>query len=591
MPDRYEIPFVAPDASSSLANLSNVFQKNRAAKQTDEELRLRAEKLKNDERRLNAEEFRKKQEFEQSQADRRNKAFLSALEFEKKGDYSTADAIRRAHGIESTPEMSAPTPYTPAMALAAANKPQSPQAPTGNPVKLEQSETREPTTPLNAFSRRDDEHAGTTVPEMQPSGYQGGGIDRFTDVQRQTAANNFDAIGAGAGEVPSDRMAPASMVASETRGGGAVEDLMAMTEDPRPTGAKTFTGPGGIFLGRFDPAEEQRFRAERAGRVSEALGPMGEKYAQIAAMIARGDIPEAEGKVLISTLASEAALREKEAGKDARQEDQQQHQAILAKLYRNEALTKEDIYALARMRIQAMVSASGGGPITPQEAELTTAAEQGAGLGEITTRAAAVGPAVNMKHLAPLVQNVVRNAATGDRASEKREGLVVNGLDGKPLGPAHTQVQANKLFGFTQEYAQAKVRLEELIHDIETNGPRIARMNPQQMVNEIQQRLSAAESVNAAMRKFNGLGATDASQQLEGRITGAIGTPGHGWLMGANLNVIKRILHEADLRFDSALKAGLRSGGGKPLAPSLGGPRAEPTNEDRKRALMDRLGL
>lgn len=134
----------------------------------------------------------------------------------------------------------------------------------------------------------------------------------------------------------------------------------------------------------------------------------------------------------------------------------------------------------------------------------------------------------------------------------------------------------------------------ELINDIETNGPRISGMNPAQLVNDIQERLSKAESVNASMRVFNGLGATDASQKLEARITGAIGTPGHGWLMGANLNVIKRMLHEADARFDAGIKAGLRSGGGRQLAPALGGPRREsegPSKEDRKRALMDRLGL
>lgn len=591
----YRVPFHPLDISQGTANLLTAFRNRALADQANEELRLRGEKLKNDERRLNAEEYRRQREFEQGEREKTKQAYLSAIEFDKKGDSSTADTLRRMYGIQTKAEMSAPGVFTPAMALAEAARRESADTtrkPTGDPVKFDPSEPRAPVTPMNALARRG-EHTGITVDEpppdqtvpviprqeMQPTGrVPGTGMEGFGDAERQRAADNLNTVGTGLhgprGTLIENLDGPqvAADMVEQTPTGRAVQDLIPMTEDPRPTGVKIFTGPQGGEIGRFDPSEERRFREERAGRVGEALGPLGEQYVRIAGLIARGDIPEAEGKVLMTTLAAEAAAKAKADAKVIAREDEQEHRALLAKLYRNEALTKEDIYNLARMRFSAMVSASGAGPLTPQEAKLVEMREGGAGLGEVTAQAAASGPAVSMKKVGPLLKDVVTSAAAGERAGEKRAGLEVVNWDGTVMGTAHNVTQANTMKKQTDQYAQARVRLQELIDDIKKDG---SRVNPLS-VQDIQDRLSKAESVNAAMRVYNGLGATDASQALEARITGAIGTPGHGWLMGANLGVIERILHEADMQHKARISTTLRSNP-RPLAPVLGGPRGQGT--------------
>ncbi len=235
-------------------------------------------------------------------------------------------------------------------------------------------------------------------------------------------------------------------------------------------------------------------------------------------------------------------------------------------------LTFEQRKELANIMARAKMAAAGAGPVNPGLARLVGMKEAGATDEEIYAEAAKLH--LPQKEVVQPVQNVVRNAAVAERAGEKRAGLEVTDIDGRVIGTAHNQTQANQLKKQTDQFAQARVRLKELIEDIEVNGPRIMKMNPTDMANAIQERLSKAESVNAAMRVYNGLGATDASQQLESRITGAIGTPGHGWLMGANLDVIKRILHEAELQHQTRVNTALRSGGGRPLAPALGGSRA-----------------
>lgn len=315
----YEIPIATPDFSGGIANILTALSRRRLERNAEQELEIKRGQLANDERRLNAEAYRRQKEFEQGQEDRRNKALLSSLEFEKRGDRSTAAMIRRQHGIETTPEMSEPLLYTPAMALAAAK----PEMPTGEPVKLESSPVQSPVvTPFNALSRRG-EHAGITVPDDEQTPLTPGFVATQPppfrpDEETQTAPT-----------IP-----PPGVTIEEPQTGRAVQDLLPYTEEAAPTGALRFTGPEGKFIGRFDPEEERKFRAERAGRVSQALGPMGEAYTRVADLIARGDISEAEGKVLLSTLASEAVARERMSAKEAEREDRQAFQAEQNAQYR-----------------------------------------------------------------------------------------------------------------------------------------------------------------------------------------------------------------------------------------------------------------
>lgn len=584
----YRIPWHPLDIATPLNAIRQRYRDRDADARAAEELQIKRDKIKNDERRLASEEYRRQREFEQSEQDRQDKAIASAKLMFKNGDRSGALMLLRQHGIHATPEMGAPAVYTPAMALAGADaqeaKRQAAQPPTGEPVAFEQSPAvPRMVTPMNAFARQG-EHVGVSVPNEE--------------MERRRAADNMDVVGTGltprtfikideplmiddkplapedmVGALPAPEQ-PQTMepqVASQIghgEPGHAVADLMGIEMPAKPTGAYTFRGKGGDVIGRHDPEEERQFRAERAERVKEMLGPLGEKYMRVADAFARGDITEQEMKTFVTVMSSEATAREKEAGKDRRQEDQQVHQALLAKLYRNEALTVQDRYNLARISASAKIAAAGGGPITPQEAELARLVEAGAGGGEVATRASEMGPKADIKHVTPLTQNIVKNALSAERVNEKRTGREINDASGKFLGYAHSTTQATQLKKQTDQFAQAKVRLEELIADIERTGSRV--LSPK----EIQQRLSKAQSVNAAMRVYNGLGATDASQRLEAEITGAIGTPGHGFWMGANKDVIRRILHEAELQHQTRLNTALVTGpGARPLAPSLGGPR------------------
>lgn len=247
----------------------------------------------------------------------------------------------------------------------------------------------------------------------------------------------------------------------------------------------------------------------------------------------------------------------------SKQEDQQRFLEEMAAQYR---LTFEQRKQLAEILNRGRMAAAGA-TTSPFLPEVVRSVEEGAPLSE--TAALAAKHNIPSKAYTPLASAVVSNAGKANTAQNQRAELEVTDSKGNPLGTAHNTTQANQLKKQTDQFAQARVRLVELIDDIEKQGSRV--LTPE----DIQQRLSKAESVNAAMRVYNGLGATDASQALEARITGAIGTPGHGFLMGANADIIKRILHEAEMQHDSRVKTALRSGGGPRLAPALGGPRKQ----------------
>lgn len=262
-----------------------------------------------------------------------------------------------------------------------------------------------------------------------------------------------------------------------------------------------------------------------------------------------------------ASAASDARTDALIAGRD---QSRQAHEKFLMDFAAKYRLPADQIKELREGQIAAMRAAGGAAPINPAVAPIVGAFSRGE-LDEEGALAAAADKRLTQKDIQQPLQNVVKNAATAERASEKRAGLEVTDENGKVLGTAHNTTVANQLKKQIDQFAQARVRLREFIDDIERDGSRV--LSPR----EVQDRLSKAESVNAAMRVYNGLGATDASQQLEARITGAIGTPGHGFIMGANLDVIKRILHEAELQHNTRIKTALRAGGGRQLSPVLGG--------------------
>lgn len=372
--------------------------------------------------------------------------------------------------------------------------------------------------------------------------------------------------------------------------GRAVADLLPMSEGDKPTGRLNFSGPltpadvmagrtTGANLGYFDPAEEKRMREERAGRVTGALGPMGEKYAQISALIARGDIPEAEGKALISALATEASNSQKAADKAKAAEEQRKFIQQENAKYKNEGMTVQDRKDIAEILARAKMAAAGAGPITPDIAHLVEMKVAGAGDDEIAAAAAEMKSHPDVKKFAPLVQNVVKNAAAGERAITKREGMIATDAQGNTLGEWKSPTVALKGNQMIPEYDQVQNRVQELIAHVEKYGERID-LNSQ----VYKDRVSLAESATAALRPYNKLSSTDASMHAERVILGPTGAFGSGWTLGANLQGLKRIMAEADRQYNARLSTMLKPQGHSTLAPSLGGPKPNANSEEGKDA-------
>lgn len=279
-----------------------------------------------------------------------------------------------------------------------------------------------------------------------------------------------------------------------------------------------------------------------------------------------------EAKAL-SIVAAKQKADMAEQGRNTREADVEKGRNARAQTYH---LTREDIMKQfqdrlaqseknARIGAGARMASAGAAPVSPNVSVLIGMKEAGASDQEIFDKAAEMK--VPEKQFIQPIQNVVRNAAAGERAGQKREQLTATDETGKSIGVWKSPQAATVGTKQIESFAQARTRLRALIDDIKASGSRV--LTP----DEIQNRLSKAQSVAAAMRVYNDLGATDASQRLESDIMGAIGAPGHGWLMGANLGVVERILDEAEKQHQVQLNTKLRPGGGSHLAPALGGPR------------------
>lgn len=223
-------------------------------------------------------------------------------------------------------------------------------------------------------------------------------------------------------------------------------------------------------------------------------------------------------------------------------------------------LNRENAMAVARMR--AAMQGATTSPLDQQNlAKLIALTEEGAPKSEVA--AAAAGMHLNPKVWESPVHQVGQEANQNTRTTERRAGLEFQdefgnkGVAASPQAATELRTQADSLH-------RVVTRMDDLINHVEKYGSRID-LNSQ----EYQDRLSMGAGVNAALRPYNKLGGTDASQRLEAEITGALGAPGHGYLIGANIQGLKRIRAEALEQYNNKVKLNLRAGGGAPLAPAV----------------------
>lgn len=212
--------------------------------------------------------------------------------------------------------------------------------------------------------------------------------------------------------------------------------------------------------------------------------------------------------------------------------------------------------SLARDRIAAVAKKRGvgGGPGRAEAyAAFQRAAADGATADDEVSK---LGIKAGLKP-AQVANEIMRIRTSGSRVSilgDRANALEVTDQNGKVLGKAADTKTANKLRGQIQAYDQFNERMGALLAHVKAHGDRTWS------VEDMQQRDSLAAAAAAAGRVYNGLGGTDASQRLEQLINGAMGTPGHGWWTGANINVLEHVINEAAHQHQTRLNTSLKAG-------------------------------
>jgi len=145
-----------------------------------------------------------------------------------------------------------------------------------------------------------------------------------------------------------------------------------------------------------------------------------------------------------------------------------------------------------------------------------------------------------------------RAELAGERVENLKGSLDVTDENGNFLGKADDAAAAKKLRTQIPAFDQFRQRMTALRDYVKEHGPRAWS------IDEIQHRDSLGAAAAAAGRVYNGLGGTDASQKLEAEINGARGTPGHGWMSGANLDVLDHNIAEAQHQHQTRLNTSLR---------------------------------
>jgi hypothetical protein len=163
-----------------------------------------------------------------------------------------------------------------------------------------------------------------------------------------------------------------------------------------------------------------------------------------------------------------------------------------------------------------------------------------------------------------LIKEVTRGNAIAGRTGRANAALEATDAEGNRTGDYKSTTEARAGNKAEVSYSVVKKRLQEVMADYKANGARVT--DPQ----KAQNRLSMITALQAALRPYNELGGTDASQKLEREIQGASGTPESlmNFALGLNPEIYDRILGEVEFRHTGAQKVRLRSGSGPGAAPN-----------------------
>lgn len=599
----YAIPWSPPDLTPGLSLLARSLQARRANKRAEENTKIQRMFADAQLRRMDQESARHVAEFNARENEKMRKAEMEKAAFMERIPYLTRNpmlpAIAAQYGIqgqmvdEPAQQTAAPTTNP---VLAAAMQPGAgvDAVPTGDaPLAY-------PDAGVDAISGGGgpepvaQDH--TTVAPMAPTGFEGGGLDALTDEQRRIMAENVTSVGDRttlASEIPADRIVKIDEAAAREALGSLDEPITADVPPAPPAQAPIAAAPPVQAPPPVAPAQapaaprNKLFRAVIGGQQYDVGGQspstgLGEKYDALYSRYLQepGGEKVAFAKTLAAWQAEQTSIAAGERAKEAagsREQMAGQKEEFTRWLWENFHLTAEQLLEQRKLdrtsRERSARDASGQAPVPPALAQIITDYESGKLQGRGEVLGAAAEKRLPAKMVSSELGGVTRDAAAAERAGEKRAGLEMNDLNGNFFGYAHNTTQANKMKTQTDQMAQALKRLNHAIEDIEANGPRVIALSPSEFADEWQKRLSNLESVNAAMRVYNGLGATDASQRLEARITGALGAPGHGWFMGANLDVLKNIRHELEAQHMVRMNTSKRTGpsADRQLAPVLGG--------------------
>lgn len=253
----------------------------------------------------------------------------------------------------------------------------------------------------------------------------------------------------------------------------------------------------------------------------------------------------------------------------ARSDNREDQQKFLEEMAGTYKLTFEQRKQLAEIMAHARM-ASAGAATSPEDtahlAELIKHFEESGSLSGAAEEAAGFKKPLSPKVWEPALKQVTTQATAGERAGLRRKALVATDDRGNVIGEWKDANAAKVGEKQTESFHRVEERLNGLLADIKAQGERSDWDRK-----SIQKRVSLAKSVVAALRPFNELSNTAAGQQMEEDILGQIGAPGHGWLWGANTEIVEHLLNEARGQHRAQLMTKLSPVGSSPLSPALGG--------------------
>lgn len=321
--------------------------------------------------------------------------------------------------------------------------------------------------------------------------------------------------------------------------------------------------PGGQSI-HFDPQEYKNAKSEEARQKADLLETQ-------AAKVATTD-PAMSKRYWDEAVSIRAELSAASAGRLGNASSQTQAEGVKQDMQGKQITSNETIGASHdRAKVTAAGLSGGGGANSARArgmAELIEMKESALGPNgevldphinsKIAARAAELGiPSGGKAGWSGPVGEVIRGPAVAARHERAEAANEATDAEGNFTGK-YKPGQA--LVGNKSEisYSLVRKRLQEIQADYKANGPRVA--DPQKMQN----RLSMITALQAALRPYNELGGTDASQRLEREIQGASGTPESlkDYVLGLNPDIYERILGEVEFRHTGAQKVRLRAGSG-----------------------------